>query len=395
MAAMALSAEDPSAGPMLVSNVQPPEMDFNESTMDTHQAPTRSENVSRQTSPSRTVLKSPPKNGIPPKRLSMTTRRPPPPTTGGSSRVNANVTTTSRGALGTGLSKPPTRPSISSAVRRPGTGVTAPTAASTGHKKRPSITATEIQTVKGIDASASEENVKPTTNKSEMRRNVHDKGEVKNVTQNFHTDKITSKADPSATSGRINNTSPVKSGLRSATNGSRPSSIHSTPRSQRPTASSSAGPAKVEPAKKRLSTIPASPAPPKPETTTTVTSTAPPPAKETRPVLLNRKSTMSVTIEQRLREMELVHQMLRVAMAEDGDEDDEAKEEYGRKVDESLASLRIRLEEARRNEGMAPEGGDKGASTEQSGGVDTNEATSDPTELLESLRESEHKVGFS
>lgn len=61
---------------------------------------------------------------------------------------------------------------------------------------------------------------------------------------------------------------------------------------------------------------------------------------------------MSVTIEQRLREMELVHQMLQVAMAEDGDESDEVKEEYGKRVDESLASLRTKLEEARRNEGL-------------------------------------------
>ena len=60
---------------------------------------------------------------------------------------------------------------------------------------------------------------------------------------------------------------------------------------------------------------------------------------------------MSVTIEQRLREMELVSEMLQIAMAEDGDETDEVKEEYGKKMDETLADLREKLEEARRNEG--------------------------------------------
>lgn len=60
---------------------------------------------------------------------------------------------------------------------------------------------------------------------------------------------------------------------------------------------------------------------------------------------------MSVTIEQRLREMQLVSDMLQAAMAEDGDEDDEVKEEYGKKMDETLASLRVKLEEAKRNEG--------------------------------------------
>ncbi len=61
---------------------------------------------------------------------------------------------------------------------------------------------------------------------------------------------------------------------------------------------------------------------------------------------------MSVSLEQSLREMELVHQMLHVAMAEDGHEDDETKEEYSKKVDESLASLRAKLEEARRSQGL-------------------------------------------
>ncbi|KAL8908574.1 MAG: hypothetical protein Q9171_005409 [Xanthocarpia ochracea] len=76
-----------------------------------------------------------------------------------------------------------------------------------------------------------------------------------------------------------------------------------------------------------------------------------PPSKMTRPGLGTRKSTMSVTIEQRLQEMSLVHQMLRAAMAEDGDEDDDVKEEYGKQMDNTLAALRVRLEEAKTFEG--------------------------------------------
>jgi len=52
--------------------------------------------------------------------------------------------------------------------------------------------------------------------------------------------------------------------------------------------------------------------------------------------------------------MELVSEMLQIAMAEDGDETDEVKEEFGKKVDETLADLREKLEEARRNEGKPP-----------------------------------------
>ena len=55
-----------------------------------------------------------------------------------------------------------------------------------------------------------------------------------------------------------------------------------------------------------------------------------------------------------MREMDLVHSMLKAAMAEDGDEEDEVKEEYGRQMEENLAGLKEKLEEARRNEGKDP-----------------------------------------
>lgn len=51
--------------------------------------------------------------------------------------------------------------------------------------------------------------------------------------------------------------------------------------------------------------------------------------------------------------MALVNTMLRAAMDEGGEENDQVKEEYGKQADEGLAKLRSRLEEARRNEGKS------------------------------------------
>ena len=49
--------------------------------------------------------------------------------------------------------------------------------------------------------------------------------------------------------------------------------------------------------------------------------------------------------------MELVHTLLTAAMADDGIEDDQVKEEYGKTADDTLASLRAKLVQARHNEG--------------------------------------------
>lgn len=108
---------------------------------------------------------------------------------------------------------------------------------------------------------------------------------------------------------------------------------------------------------------------------------------------------MSVTIEQRLREMELVSQMLQVAMAEDGDESDEVKEEYGKRVDESLASLRTKLEEARRNEGLdsGEEKKDANAESRKAATVraETDRSPSDLDKLPTASTESEQEVCFA
>lgn len=91
--------------------------------------------------------------------------------------------------------------------------------------------------------------------------------------------------------------------------------------------------------------------------------------------------------------------MLHVAMAEDGHESDEVKEEYGKRVDESLASLRTKLEEARRNEGLEPREVNKGNPIEVSetltsnGGI--NRAPTDLDKLEACLGDNKTMVGFS
>lgn len=391
---MASVTGGPSTESISLPNAHPQSMGFSGS-LDANQSAMMAENASRQLSPSRTTPKSPPRNGVPPKRLSMTAKRTTPATAGASSRPNPSPA--SRSVSGTGLSKPPTRPSISSAVRRPATSVKAATAASTGHRKRPSIVSNEMNSINRGDLSGAEENIKPKSSKPEARRNVYDKGDAKSAMQISDADKpySTTKAEHGAASGRMGNISPTKLVLRSTTNNSRPSNIHSTPRGTRSTASFAGGICKAETTKKRLSTIPASPAPRNPDTNTLKSVIAPATSKAIRPALHNRKSTMSVTIEQRLTEIDLVHQMLRVAIAEDGDGDDEVKEEYGRKVDESLASLRIRLEEARRNERIEPhERESSEGSSEQSSEAATQQATSGDSKLLEALHKSEFKVSI-
>ena len=63
---------------------------------------------------------------------------------------------------------------------------------------------------------------------------------------------------------------------------------------------------------------------------------------------------MSGNVEQRIKEMKMVQDMLKIAMADEAEEDDEVKEEAEKKMEETMADLRNKLEEARRNEGKEP-----------------------------------------
>ncbi|KAL8872393.1 MAG: hypothetical protein Q9174_001972, partial [Haloplaca sp. 1 TL-2023] len=84
-------------------------------------------------------------------------------------------------------------------------------------------------------------------------------------------------------------------------------------------------------------------------------SKAPPPfslpsLEQMRPTLGTRKSTKSVTIEQRLQEMSIVHEMLRVAMAEDGNGDEQMQEVHGKEMDKNLAMLKDKLKATQEEE---------------------------------------------
>lgn len=88
--------------------------------------------------------------------------------------------------------------------------------------------------------------------------------------------------------------------------------------------------------------------------------------------------------------------MLQVAMAEDGDSTDEAKEEYGKKVDESLAAIRTKLEEARRSQGLDTGDSNNEAATEAPKaaplGVETQASLDEINQLKSGLVESQSKV---
>lgn len=353
-----------------------------------------SDTTRRPGSSLQTVPKTPPKNGIPPKRISTLTNRRPAAASAAPSRANAS--TRSHTNPGAGLNKPPTRPLASSSARRPTAGVTAATAANSGHKKRSSVTSFDSKR-KG-DESASEENTKSSVGQPENRAPKPDPRKPA-TTWTLANSKSSLPQGLNGDKSQQNTGSPTKTALRPATNGSRPIAAQSTSHTTRPIMSSARtamGASGLDTRKKRLSTIPASPAVQRSETTFSNQRSSPKPVETSRPALVSRKSTMSVTIEQRLREMELVHQMLQVAMAEDGDESDEVKEEYGKRVDESLASLRTRLEEARRNEGLGSGAQKIGVNTEAReitmSSAETSRSASDLDKFPTAFTESQSEV---
>lgn len=336
-----------------------------------------------------------PRNGIPPKRLSTMTNRKPAATSNAASRL------TSSSALipGTGLSKPPARPLPSSSTRRTAPGASVGATTSSAHKKRASISSVDIKH-KGVE-SVTEEVAKASTNLSENRPLKSDMKKTSlSTTSNRTSLSSSSGADKRVVPTRQYTDSPTKTPLRPATNSLRPNLASSTSQGTRPLASSArgvSGASALEARKKRLSTIPASPAPRRPESV----SAGPPlslptSAKSARPHLGTRKSTMSISLGQSLREMEVVHKMLQVAMAEDGDSTDEAKEEYGKKVDESLAAIRTTLEDARRSQGLDTGDSKYEAVTEVPKaaplGVETHVSLDEINELKSGLVESQSKV---
>ena len=392
--------EGPPVEPLPWSNAEETShrVDDKELSADPKSSSRSSDTTKTQGSSQQTLPRTPPKNGIPPKRMSTLTSRRPAAASAASSRTNAS--TSSHTNPGTGLSKPPTRPLASSTARRPAAGVGTATAASSGHKKKSSVTSFDSKRSKG-DESTSEENIKSSGGqpenrvpKSDARKPAASWAPTSNKTpflQGANGDK-----------SQQNTESPTISALRSATNNSRPVVAQSTTHTARPMTSSTrngAGASGLDTRKKRLSTIPASPAVQRSETISSNQSSSSKPVETKRPALVGRSSTKSVTIQQRLKEMELVHSMLSIAMAEDGSESDEVKEQFGKRADESLTKLRTKLEVARRNEGLDSGEEKDDATTEASkaatSSAETDRLTRESDKLPEAFTESQLEVSFA
>lgn len=310
----------------------------------------RAETPQIKETPLQAAQKSPPRNGIPPKRPLTAAKRS--STSTPSAATKATASSTSRNDPVDGLGKPPARPTPTSGTRRPATNVTAASAPRVGHKIK-TLTDSVDDSMKSY-ASGSEENFKSSANSAATRSPARPAlSSAASSTSRRPTLASATYADIKPALGKAGAGIPTKPALRTTTNNSRPTSTLGAPRSMRPAMSPVRNATGSDLAKKRLSTISASPASlpsgkPLSDQRSLPASKA---AKQIRPGLVARKSTMSVTIEQRLREMELVHRMLTAAMVDDGVEDDEVKEEYGKTADDTLASLRAKLEEARRREG--------------------------------------------
>ncbi|MCJ1282378.1 hypothetical protein MMC26_001701 [Xylographa opegraphella] len=305
------------------------------------------------------AISSPRRNGIPPKRPTSTIKR----TEASAPTSDTNPIPNTRSTVGNGLSKPPSRPIATSSARRPVPGVVTSTASSSVHKPR--LSTTSVDETRKMPAAEGTENKRPIVSSAAKRASLAPSALTKStghksLTSADRRSTLGSAAlsDKNISSSRPSVTSPTTVAIKSATIPARTGVTSSTVRSGRAPLSSTRGvhsASAVDASKKRLSTIPASPAPlPAIKSTDSAESSPAPAMRHVRPGLGPRKSTMSVTIEQRLQEMELVNEMLKIAMAEDGEESDEVKEEYGRKVDETLADLREQLEEARRKEGKPP-----------------------------------------
>lgn len=331
---------------------------------DKPQAPTQTPDPGTAPQPS---TSSPRRSGIPPKRPGSAAKRQS-IVPGSATKPTASSTssTAPRPTAGSSLSKPPTRPIAAAAARRLPNTATPSGATASIHKAKPStspVTSTEDGKKSSV-MSQEGENKKPTISGSARRISIAPSAIVKSTaaktpaassadrrsTMSSSTLSDTTNSSRKIPSSRPSISSPAKDETKATANMSKSTSSLATARTARTPLHSSrilAGKEPTDAGKKRLSTIPASPAPGAAEP-----SAGKDASKPARPPLSQRKSTMSVTIEQRLREMELVSEMLKVAMAEDGD--NEELEEFGNKADETLASLKQKLEEARINEGKQP-----------------------------------------
>ncbi|KAL9025972.1 MAG: hypothetical protein Q9196_005291 [Gyalolechia fulgens] len=292
--------------------------------------------------------KASPKNGIPPKRINATNETRTNPTTPNASR--STVSSASRHTPKGSLTKPPTRPRSKADSDGLHASASSPGPAVVGRKAKNSVSSADGSTIqnRGLLNGRDEEienKPPPSTERagstSPVKSILSRSSLAFSVTTGKRPHSTLAQSSKAAMTRGLDEArmrsgkDPSRNG-RTATHTTQAKAIPNRPitkRSSNGSISSQAQTVSSEPTGTVLNRNLTSP-------------------KRMRPGLGPRKSTMSVTIEQRLREMSLVHQMLRAAMVEDGDEDDEVKEEYGKQMDDTLAALKARLKEAKRDEGL-------------------------------------------
>ncbi|EXJ91362.1 hypothetical protein A1O1_04474 [Capronia coronata CBS 617.96] len=252
---------------------------------------------------------------------------------------------------GGSLSKPPARPATTATttttttVRRPPSSTASSTTAA--HQKRPSVSSVDEKpsgdekTRAGISARPKRASVAPSTS-----------AERSSTLKTVAATPARRTTIAPASSTRQSVTSP--SGARKAPSTPNTSRSGITPRS-RPLVSSTSRNAVGAGAlaeKKRLSTIPASPAvkidveEPEDNKENASSQGEEKPKAPVRPALGSRQSTRSVMIEQKIREFELVNTMLQAAMTADGVEDEE-QELIKQEASSTIAKLKSDLAKVR------------------------------------------------
>ena len=355
---------------------------------------------------------SPAKAGVPPKRPTTgktgTTR---PTTTKPSTSTTKPTTASSRTTAGSTLNKPPARPATTSTTtRKPATGTTSSSTGTTTHKPRMSTSSIDTadekkkSSISGaprrVSIAPSVSSTRPSTTK----------------TVSATPDKRSSLGHSAVTEkkpiGRASTTSPTKTTRPTpSTPGHRASATTTTSRSTKPAVSSTLKSSTATEGRKRLSTIPASPAvksksePADDDKENEVTSGAETSTSKgpTRPPLGHRQSTRSAALQQRMREFEIVNEMLQAAMAAEDAGDDIEQTKISEKVEQSMLKLKNDLEKAKaveNGDGHGPEDSELGAeaATETERGLaetaaaSAKDATDETSVLKLQLEESNGKV---
>ncbi|EXJ93157.1 hypothetical protein A1O3_01714 [Capronia epimyces CBS 606.96] len=267
---------------------------------------------------------------------------------------------------GGSLSKPPARPtSATTTVRRPPSATATATPTTAAHRPRPSVTS-----VTSVDERPSSD--------EKSKAGISARPKRASLAPSTSADRTSTLRSVAATPARRTTIAPSTSTRQSIASPTGARKVPSTPGISRTTSTSTVAPrsrpltssisrnvgAVAQAEKKRLSTIPASPA-------VKTDGEEPEENKENaaahgeedeeqkapvRPSLGSRQSTRSVLIEQKIREFELVNTMLQAAMTADG-ADGEEKESINQEASSIIAKLKsdlVKVREFERDNGRLP-----------------------------------------